>query len=154
VDTLNDNAPIEIPYRSILPRKVENLLAPGRHISADRIAIDNVNLIPQCVGTGQAAGVAAAVAVADGTSTHTVDVKKVQDILAGEQNVPLPRNAHTDPSYTECLVEHEYGLYTEAAKKARATGDAATAYRHWTMSGGMGNAGAKAEAPKDHTDNS
>ncbi len=154
VDTLNDNAPIEIPYRSILPQKVENLLAPGRHISADRIAIDNVNLIPQCVGTGQAAGVAAAVAVADGTSTHTVDVKKVQDILAGEQNVPLPRNAHTDPSYTECLVEHEYGLYTEAAKKARATGDAATAYRHWTMSGGMGNAGAKAEAPKDHTDNS
>ncbi len=150
VDTLNDNAPIEIPYRAILPQKVENLLAPGRHISADRIAIDNVNLIPQCVGTGQAAGVAAAVAVADGTSTHTVDVKKVQDILAGEQNVPLPRNAHTDASYTENLVAHEYGLYTEAAKKARASGDAASAYRHWTMSGGMGNA----SAPKDHTDNS
>ncbi len=150
VDTLNDNAPIEIPYRAILPQKVENLLAPGRHISADRIAIDNVNLIPQCVGTGQAAGVAAAVAVADGTSTHTVDVKKVQDILAGEQNVPLPRNAHTDASYTENLVAHEYGLYTEAAKKARASGDAASAYRHWTMSGGMGNA----SAPKDHTNNS
>ena len=150
MDTLNDNAPIEIPYRAILPQKVENLLAPGRHISADRIAIDNVNLIPQCVGTGQAAGVAAAVAVADGTSTHTVDVKKVQDILAGEQNVPLPRNAHTDASYTENLVAHEYGLYTEAAKKARASGDAASAYRHWTMSGGMGNA----SAPKDHTDNS
>ena len=91
VDTLNDNAPIEIPYKSILPQKVENLLAPGRHISADRIAIDNVNLIPQCVGTGQAAGVAAAVAVAEGTTTHTVNIRKVQDILAGEQNVPLPR---------------------------------------------------------------
>lgn len=140
VDTLNDNAPIEIPYRSILPQKVENLLAPGRHISADRIAIDNVNLIPQCVGTGQAAGVAAAVAVADGASTHTVNVSKVQDILAGEQDVPLPRNAHTDISYTECLEAHEYGLYTPAAKKAREANDAAGTYRHWTMSGGAGNA--------------
>ena len=140
VDTLNDNAPIEIPYRAILPQKVENLLAPGRHISADRIAIDNVNLIPQCVGTGQAAGVAAAVAVAEGSSTHTVDITRVQDILAGEQDVPLPRNAHTDPSYMECLVAHEYGLYTAAAKRARESHDAAGAYRHWTLSGGSGDA--------------
>ena len=140
VDTLNDNAPIEIPYRAILPQKVENLLAPGRHISADRIAIDNVNLIPQCVGTGQAAGVAAAVAVAEKSSTHTVDITRVQDILAGEQDVPLPRNTHTDPSYMQCLVEHEYGLYTAAAKRARESRDAAGSYRHWTLSGGSGDA--------------
>lgn len=139
VDTLNDNAPIEIPYRAILPQKVENLLAPGRHISADAVAIDNVNLIPQCVGTGQAAGVAAAVAVADGSSTHTVNIAKVQDILAGEQDVPLPRNIHTDPSYMECLVEHEYGLYTEPAKRARECKDATSAYRHWTLSEGGGD---------------
>ena len=143
VDTLNDNAPIEIPYRAILPQKVENILAPGRHISADKVAIDNVNLIPQCVGTGQAAGVAAAVIVAEGSTTHTVNVSKVQDILAGEQDVPLPRNAHTDPSYMECLVEHEYGLYTEAAKKAREAKDATGTYRHWTLSGGSGLSGDK-----------
>ena len=138
VETLNDNAPIEIPYRAILPQKVVNILAPGRHISADEIAIDNVNLIPQCVGTGQAAGVAAAVAVAEGSTTCTVNIKKVQDVLAGEQNVPLPRNEHTDPSYMENLIEHEYGLYTEPAKRARAAGDV-TAYRHWTMSAGSGD---------------
>ncbi len=129
VDRLNDNAPIEIPYRSILPQKVENLLAPGRHISADKLAIDNVNLIPNCIGTGQAAGVAAAVAVADNSSAHTVDIRKVQDILAGEQDVPLPRNPHTDPSYTENMLAHERGLYTEMAKKALAAGDAADVYR-------------------------
>ncbi len=139
VDTLNDNAPIEIPYRAILPQKVENILAPGRHISADAVAIDNVNLIPQCVGTGQAAGVAAAVIVKDGSTTHTVDVSKVQDILAAEQDVPLPRNIHTDPSYTECLVAHEYGLYTEPAKKARENKDATATYRHWTLSAGSGD---------------
>ncbi len=141
VESLNDNAPIEIAYRSILPQKVENLLAPGRHISADRIAIDCVNLIPQCVGTGQAAGVAAAVAVADRSSTRTVNVAKVQDILAGEQDVPLPRNSHTDISYTQCLEAHEYGLYTPAAKQAREAGDAAGTYRHWTISKGAGDPG-------------
>ena len=139
VDTLNDSAPIEIPYRAILPQKVDNLLAPGRHISADAVAIDNVNLIPQCVGTGQAAGVAAAVAVAEGSTAHSVTVKKVQDILAGEQDVPLPRNEHTDPSYMECLVAHEYGLYTEPAKRARAANDAAGTYRHWSLSNGAGD---------------
>lgn len=139
VDSLNDHAPIEIPYRAILPRKVENLLAPGRHISADAVAIDHVNLIPQCVGTGQAAGVAAAVIVAEGSSAHTVNIARVQDILAGEQDVPLPRNAHTDASYMENLVEHEYGLYTEPAKIARASRDATGTYRDWTLSGGESN---------------
>lgn len=116
---INDNCPVEIPYRALLPKKVENLLCPGRHISADELAIDYVNLIPQCVGTGQAAGVAAAVAAADGTTARAVDIKKVQDILARDQDVPLPRNQYTDLSYMENVEEHEFGLYTELAQKAR-----------------------------------
>lgn len=127
---INDCAPIEIPYRSILPRNVENLLCPGRHISADDVAIDWLTLIPQCIGTGQAAGVAAAVAVMDGTSVRHVNMRKVQDILV-EQDVPLPRNPKTDPSYTECCKEHEYGLYTDLAKQAKAEADGLKAYRQW-----------------------
>lgn len=116
---VNDCGPVEIPYRAILPQKVENLLCPGRHLSADGIAIDWLDLIPQCVGTGQAAGVAAAVAVQDGSTAHQVDIRKVQNILAGEQDVPLPRNPHTDPSYTEICEVHAYGLYTDKARLAR-----------------------------------
>ena len=119
VCNINDNSPIEIPYRSILPKKTENLLCPGRHISADEIAIDYVNLIPQCVGTGQGAGVAAAVAIADKTTVRNVNIKKVQEILARDQDVPLPRNPYTDPSYTQNVIDHQYGLYTEIAKKAQ-----------------------------------
>ena len=118
---VNDCGPVEIPYRAILPQGVENLLCPGRHLSADGIAIDWLDLIPQCVGTGQAAGVAAAVAVADGTTAHDVDIKKVQDILV-DQDVPLPRNAKftaKDPSYQECVEAHQYGLYTDKAKLAK-----------------------------------
>lgn len=121
---INDCGPVEIPYRAILPQKVEGLLAPGRHLSTDDRAIDWLNLIPQCVGTGQGAGVAAAVAVMDGTTTHHVDIKKVQDILV-DQNVPLPRNAKfeaKDPSYRELVEEKQYGLYTTAAKVAAQKG--------------------------------
>lgn len=114
---INDAAPIEIPYRAILPKKVENLLCPGRHLSSDSVAIDWLNLIPQCVGTGQAAGVAAAVALADGATVRDVDIRKVQDILV-QQDVPLPRRDDVDPELTEVCVRNEYGLYTELARKA------------------------------------
>ena len=132
---INDCGPVEIPYRAILPQKVDNLLAPGRHLSADNVAIDWLNLIPQCVQTGQAAGVAAAVAVADGVGTHGVDVKKVQDILV-DQDVPLPRNEKflaKDPSYQELVEEKQYGLYTLMAQKAREEADKASLnkFRQW-----------------------
>jgi hypothetical protein len=120
IPMVNDGAPIEIPYRIMLPQKVENLLCPGRHLSADADTISGVTLIPQCVGTGQAAGVAAAVCVKDGTTTHNVDIKKVQKILCTEQDVPLPRQENTDPELVRALEEYKYGTYTETAKKVRA----------------------------------
>ena len=107
------DAPLEIPYGALLPKKVENLLAAGRHISADQMAIGAVQLIPQCVQTGQAAGVAAAVAVKDGSTTHTVDIKKVQYILSHEQNVPLPRQDNTDPALVADLEACDYGRHGE-----------------------------------------
>lgn len=105
---LNKNAPIEIPYRAILPQKIDNLLCPGRHLSADGISIDWLNLIPQCIGTGQAAGVAAAVAVKSGSSVRNVDIKEVQNILI-DQDVPLPRNSRVDPALTQCCEDGGLG---------------------------------------------
>lgn len=125
---VNDSAPIEIPYRAILPKGVENLLCPGRHISSDNVAIDWLNLIPQCVGTGQAAGVAAAVAVTDNSTVHDVNIERVQDILV-EQDVPLPRHAGVDPALTELCEEHKYGLYTKLAKMASEDPEEFSKYR-------------------------
>ncbi|MBQ9815157.1 MAG: FAD-dependent oxidoreductase [Lachnospiraceae bacterium] len=127
---INDSAPIEIPYRTILPVGVENLLAPGRHLSADNVAIDWVSLIPQCIGTGQAAGIAAAVALEDGSTVHTVNIKKVQDILVA-QDVPLPRRKDVDPELTEVCEANNWGLYTEMAKKAAADPEEFKKYRQW-----------------------
>lgn len=76
----------QIPYRVLVPQKIDNLLVAGRSISGDRIAHVSFRNMACCVATGQGAGVAAAVAIQDGTSTSAVDVKKVQQELK-KQNV-------------------------------------------------------------------
>ena len=119
--TTGAEAPIEIPYRCILPKNVDNLICPGRHLSADVAAIGPLQLIPQCCQTGQAAGVAAAVAIKDGTTAKTVDIKKVQYILSHEQDVPLPRQDNTDPQLVADLEACNYGRDSERAKKIRAS---------------------------------
>ena len=52
-----------IPYRCLLPEVKENLLLCGRNISGTHIAHSNFRVMPICVGTGEAAGAAAAIAV-------------------------------------------------------------------------------------------
>lgn len=76
----------QIPYGCLVPQKVDNLLVAGRSISGDRVAHVSYRNMSCCTTTGQAAGVAAAVAVKDGVTTSNVDVKKVQSGLQ-KQNV-------------------------------------------------------------------
>jgi len=82
--------PTEIPYRVMVPKKIENLLVAGRSFSSNRDGNDWANLVPHCACMGQAAGVAAAVSLTDNTSVRKVDVKKVQKILK-KQGAYLPR---------------------------------------------------------------
>ncbi|MHA1552983.1 MAG: FAD-dependent oxidoreductase [Alphaproteobacteria bacterium] len=71
----------EVPYRSLVPQGVEQLLVAGRCLSADREAMAAARIMPICCIMGQAAGVAGATAVADEVSPRDVDVAKVQEIL-------------------------------------------------------------------------
>jgi ribulose 1,5-bisphosphate synthetase/thiazole synthase len=80
--------PYEIPYRCLLPRGVEQLLVAGRCISADHEAHARSRNMPACMATGQAAGVAAAVAVEEGVTVRRVPVSKVQQALS-ELGMPL-----------------------------------------------------------------
>jgi hypothetical protein len=74
-----------IPYGTLLPKKIDNLLASGRCISAALQTADNIRLIPVCFATGHAAGVAAAVAAKDGCAPRAVEVSKVQKILRQQE---------------------------------------------------------------------
>ena len=78
-----------IPYRSLLPRNVDNLLVAGRCFSSDLVANDIMNLIPPCVAMGEAAGTAAALCAKEGVTPREVDYRVLQKYLSG-QGVPLP----------------------------------------------------------------
>jgi hypothetical protein len=67
-----------IPYRSLIPRGVEGLLVACRAFSSDHEFQEFFNLIPHCMCFGQAAGAAAAIAVADGVNVRAVDFEKLR----------------------------------------------------------------------------
>jgi hypothetical protein len=73
-----------IPYRSLLPQRVEQLLVAGRCISADHIALGAVRVMPPACATGEAAGIAAALAVRDSVAPRHIPVDELQQrLLAG-----------------------------------------------------------------------
>ena len=71
---------VPVAYRSLVPNGVENLLAAGRCIGAPD-SCDIYRLICPCFVTGEAAGVAAAMAAAKGVSPRNVPVKELQERL-------------------------------------------------------------------------
>lgn len=79
---------IRLPYGSLLPQGVENLLVAGRCISAEEEAMGQLRLIPVCSATGQAAGTAAALAVRKDVSPGKLDIVEVQKVLT-DQGVDL-----------------------------------------------------------------
>ncbi len=83
--------PYEIPYRCLIPLGVEQLLVAGRCISADHDAHGRTRNMPACMATGQAAGIAAAVAIDVGTTVRDVPVALCQDILRS-LGMPLHTN--------------------------------------------------------------
>lgn len=71
----------DIPYRCLVARKVEGLLVAGKCISATHEAISSTRVIPICMALGQAAGTAAALAVAKGTTPRELDPKALRSRL-------------------------------------------------------------------------
>ncbi len=70
-----------IPYRTLLPRGLNNVLVAGRCISTDRAVQSSIRVMPGCFITGQAAGVAAALAVQKKTDTRRVPIAELQKRL-------------------------------------------------------------------------
>lgn len=70
-----------VPYRSLVPVKIENLLIAGRCASADSTAAGAIRVMPPCMAMGQAAGVAAAMCVKDDCTPRTLDAQKLRNVL-------------------------------------------------------------------------
>ena len=63
-----------VPYRALIANNYPNLLVAGRCLSADRKAFASMRVQASCMGTGQAAGVAAAMCAKVGCSVQSVDI--------------------------------------------------------------------------------
>ena len=85
---LEDGLWYTVPYGSLVPRGVRNLLVAGRCVSATREGFASVRVIGPCMAEGQAAALAVATALPKGTALAGVDVDRVRTRL-GELDVPL-----------------------------------------------------------------
>jgi hypothetical protein len=71
----------DIPYRCMVPKKVDGLLVAGRCMSSDQIAYESWRAMAHIFAIGEAAGVAAAICAEDGIAPRGMDVKKLQKRL-------------------------------------------------------------------------
>lgn len=72
------------PFRSLLPKEVENLLVAGRCGSASFYAHSGGKSMGNMLAIGQGAGAAAAFAVRDGSHVRNVDIGNVQEYLRND----------------------------------------------------------------------
>lgn len=71
---LGDDHAYQIPYRSLCPVGLDNVLVAGRGISASHKALAAIRVMTISMAVGQAAGMAAAIAAAKGAEASTRDV--------------------------------------------------------------------------------
>lgn len=68
-----------IPYGCLLPEVKKNLMLCGRNISGTHMAHSNFRAMPICVGIGEAAGTAAAIAALNGTELGNIKAEEIRE---------------------------------------------------------------------------
>jgi hypothetical protein len=74
----------DIPYRCLLPKKIDNLLVAGRCISSEQAPFESHRSIAPSMALGQAAGTAAALAAQSGVKPRALDVVSLQKTLVAQ----------------------------------------------------------------------
>lgn len=72
----------DIPYRSLIPQKVENLIVAGRCISSTHEAMSAIRVMAPCMAMGEAAGRAAKLAIRNNVKPSQLDVQLLRAELA------------------------------------------------------------------------
>jgi hypothetical protein len=86
---LKDAPFYQIPFSSLIPRGARNVLVAGRSIDADEGAFGAVRVMVNCNQMGQAAGVAAWLALDSGADVRKLNVAKVRATLKRQGAVIL-----------------------------------------------------------------
>ena len=89
----------DIPYRSLIPQRVKNLIVAGRCISTTHEAMSAIRVMAPCMAMGEAAGRAAKMAIREGIQPSDIDVRKLQQEL-------LERGAYLRTEKEELVPQH------------------------------------------------
>ncbi len=74
----------EISYRCLLPKDLDFIITSGRCISSDHDANSSLRVMPICMATGQAAGIAAAISVKDEINTREIKGERIRKLLISQ----------------------------------------------------------------------
>lgn len=78
----------DIPYRCLVPKKIDNLLVAGRNLSSDVYAQSGARLIMCCFTMGEAAGTATCISLKNDVAPRNIDVKALQrELVANNVNI-------------------------------------------------------------------
>lgn len=86
-----------IPYRALLPQGADNLLMAGRMMTVDLVAHNSTRNTVSCLVCGQAAGTAAALAVAADRAPAEIDYDRLRQALLGSGALLTPYDDPIDP---------------------------------------------------------
>jgi len=71
----------QIPYRSLIPKKTDNLIVAGRCFCFERELVEDTRIIGTCLVTGHGAGAAAGLAVKDNELPRNINTRKLKELL-------------------------------------------------------------------------
>ncbi|NPV80253.1 MAG: FAD-dependent oxidoreductase [Firmicutes bacterium] len=80
----------DVPYRCVVPKKIDNLLLAGRNISMEQPPFQSARSMAPNMAIAQAVGTAAALCIGNGVRPRDLDVKELQAKLS-EQGAVISR---------------------------------------------------------------
>ena len=102
----------DIPFRSLVPIRLDNVLAAGRNISADIPGQSGTRLIMCCMSLGEAAGTAAALSIKSGVKVRNVDIAELQRTL-NKNGVNIGQNFRQIPSLAGESANNKFEVILE-----------------------------------------